>query len=78
MVDFFKFQEHQRSCLPPKLQGKNPPTIDVQKMEAKGSKDSAPDQEEQQEKKKQTRGPKQESEIPNPPSQPAPVVTPRK
>jgi hypothetical protein len=78
MVDFFKFQEHRRSCLPPVLQGKNPPTADVQKMEAKGSKDSGPDQEEHQEKKKQTGGPKQEAEIPNPPSKPASVVTPGK
>jgi hypothetical protein len=78
MVDFFKFQEHRRSCLPPVLQGKNPPTADVQQMEAKGSKDSGPDQEEHQEKKKQTGGPKQEAEIPNPPSKPASVVTPGK
>jgi hypothetical protein len=47
-------------------------------MEAKGSKDSGPDQEEHQEKKKQTGGLKQEAEIPNPPSKPASVVTPWK
>jgi hypothetical protein len=78
MADFFKFQEHRRSCLPPVLQGKNPSTTDVQQMEAKGSKDSRPDREEHQEKKKQTGGPKQEAEIPNPPSKPASVVTPGK
>jgi hypothetical protein len=78
MVDFFKFQEHRRSCLPPVLQGKNPPTTVTQQTEAKGSKDSGPDQEEHQEKKKQTGGPKQEAEIPNPPSKPASVVTPGK
>jgi hypothetical protein len=78
MVDFFKFQEHRRSCLPPVLQGKNPPTADVQQMEAKGSKDSGPDQEENQEKKKQTGGPKQEAETPNPSSKPASEVTPGK
>jgi hypothetical protein len=58
MAHFFKFQEHQWSCLPPVLQGKNPMTPDVQQMEAKGSKDSTPDQEEHQEKKKQTGAPK--------------------
>ena len=47
-------------------------------MEAKGSKDSGPDQEEHQEKKKQTGGPKQESEISNLSSKPASAVTPRK
>jgi hypothetical protein len=78
MADFFKFQEHRRSCLPPVLQGKNPTTPDVQQMEAKGSKDSAPDQEEHQEKKKQTGAPKQEAETPNPTSKPTSVVTPGK
>jgi hypothetical protein len=43
MVDFFKFQEHRRSCLPPVLQGKNSPSADVQQTDAKGSKDSGPD-----------------------------------
>ena len=78
MVDFFKFQEHQWSCLPPVLEGKNSPTTDVHPMEANGSKDLGPDQEENQEKKKQTGGPKQEAEIPNPPSKLASVVTPGK
>jgi hypothetical protein len=78
MADFFKFQENRRSCLPPILQGKNPPTADVQQTEAKGSKDSGLDQGENQEKKKQTDDPKQEAEIPNSPSKPTSVVTPGK
>jgi hypothetical protein len=78
MVDFFKFLEHQGSYLPPVLQGKNPSTADVQKTEAKGSKDSGLDQEEHQEKKKQIGGPKQEAEIPNPLSKTNLVVTSRK
>jgi len=47
-------------------------------MEAKGSKDSGPDKEENQEKKKQTGDPKQELEILNPSSKPTSVVTPGK
>jgi len=55
---FFKFQEHQRSYLPPVLQGKNPPTADVQQIEAKASKYLGPDQGENQENKKKTGDPK--------------------
>jgi hypothetical protein len=50
MADFFKFQEHRRSYLPPVLQGKNTQTTYIQQTEAKGSKDSGPDREENQEK----------------------------
>jgi hypothetical protein len=53
-------------------------TADVQQAEAKGSKDSTPDQEEHQEKKKQTGGPKQEAETPNPTRKSTSVVTPGK
>jgi hypothetical protein len=38
-TDFFKFQEHRWSCLPPVLEGKNLLTTNVQQMGAKGSKD---------------------------------------
>jgi hypothetical protein len=78
MADFFKSQDYLRSCLSPVLQGKNPPTADVQQMEAKGSKDSGPDQGENQEKKKQVGDPKQEVKISNSPGKPASVVTPGK
>jgi hypothetical protein len=44
-ADVLKFQEHQRSCLPPVLRGENPITAEVQQKEAEGSKDSAPRQE---------------------------------
>jgi hypothetical protein len=44
-------------------------------MEAEGSKDSTPSQEEHQDKKEQTGGPKQEVETSNPPSEPTSVVT---
>ena len=47
-------------------------------MEVEGSKESAPNQEEHQEKKEETGGPKQEAETPNPPSEPTLVVTPGK
>jgi hypothetical protein len=47
-------------------------------MEAKGSKDSDPDQEKNQEKKKETGDPEQEADIPNPSNKPAMVVTPEK
>jgi hypothetical protein len=75
---FFQISGTRRSCLPPVLQGKNLSTAHVQKMAAKGSKDSRPDQEEHQEKKNKSRGPKQEAEIPNPTSKPSSVVTPGK
>jgi hypothetical protein len=78
MANFFKFQEHRQSCLPPVLQGKNPTTADVQQAEAKGSKYLTPDQEEHQEKKKQTGGPKQEDETPNPTRKSTSIVTPGK
>jgi hypothetical protein len=47
-------------------------------MEPKGSKDSTPNQEEHQEKKKQTGAPKQEAETPNPTSKSTSIVTPGK
>jgi hypothetical protein len=50
----------------------------VQQTEAEGSKDSTPGQEEHQDKKEQTGGPKQEAETSNPPSEPTSVVTPGK
>ena len=77
-ADVFKFQEHRRRCLPPVLQGENPTTVEVQQTEAKGSKDSAPDQEEHQDKKEKTGGPKQEAETSYPPSEPTSVFTPGK
>jgi hypothetical protein len=57
-ADVVRFQEHRRSCLPLVLQGENPTTIEVQKTKAKGSKSSATDQEEQQDKEEQAGGPK--------------------
>jgi hypothetical protein len=77
-ADVFKFQEHWQSCLPLVLQGENPMTIEVQQTEAEGSKDSSPDQEEHQNRKEQTGGPKQEAETSNPLSEPTSVVTPGK
>ena len=50
MADFFKFQEHWQSCLPQILQGETPNLLVTQKMEAKGSKDSSPNKEKNQEK----------------------------
>jgi hypothetical protein len=47
-------------------------------MEAEGSKDSALDQEEHQDKKEKIGGPKQEAETSNPPSEPTSAVTPGK
>jgi hypothetical protein len=61
-ADVFKFQEHRRSYLPLVLWGENPTTVEVQKTKAEGSKDSTPDQEEQQDKEEQAGGPKQEAE----------------
>jgi hypothetical protein len=76
--DVFKFQEHRWIFLPPVLRGKNPTTVEVQKTKAKSSKDSAPGQEEQQDKEDQTGGPKQEYKASDPPSEPTSVVTPGK
>jgi hypothetical protein len=50
----------------------------VRQTKAESSKDSTPDQKEHQEKKEQTRGPKQEAETPNPLKKPTSVVTPGK
>jgi hypothetical protein len=50
----------------------------VQKTKAEGSKDSAPSQEEQQDKEEQVGGPKQEAEASDPPSEPTSVITPGK
>ena len=41
-ADVLKFQEHWQSCLPPVLWGENPITVEGQKKEAEGSKDSTP------------------------------------
>jgi hypothetical protein len=51
MDDFFKFQEHQQSCLPRVLQGETPKLPITQQKEAKGLEDSSPDKEENQEKR---------------------------
>jgi hypothetical protein len=77
-ADVFKFQEHRRSCLPPVLRGENTTTVEVQKTEAEGSKDSAPGREEHQDKKEKTGGPKREAEMSYPLSEPTSVVTPGK
>jgi hypothetical protein len=50
MADFFKFQEHRRSCRPQVLQGETPKLLVTQQTEAKGSEDSSPKKEENQEK----------------------------
>jgi hypothetical protein len=73
-----RFQEHRRSCLPPVLRGENPMTIEVQKTKAKGSKGSAPDQEEQQDKEEQVGGLKQEAEASSSPSYSTSIITPEK
>jgi hypothetical protein len=65
-ADVLKFQEHQRSCLPPVLQGENPITVEVQLKGAKGSKYSAPRQEEHQDREEKTRSPKPEMKTPDP------------
>jgi hypothetical protein len=66
------------AAFPQYYRGENPTTVEVQQTEAEGSKDSAPDQEEHQDKKEKTGGPKQEAETSNPPSEPTSVVTPGK
>jgi hypothetical protein len=75
-ADVLKFQEHRRSCLPPVLRGENPITVEVQQKEAEGSKDSAPRQEEHQDREEQTRSPKPEMKTPDPPKKQTPVATP--
>jgi hypothetical protein len=77
-AEVFKFQEHRWSCLPLVLRGKNPTTVEVQKTKDEGSKDSAPSQEEKQDKEEKVGGPKQEVEASDPPSEPISVVTPWK
>jgi hypothetical protein len=57
-ADVVKFQEHRWIFLPPVLQGENPTTVEVQKIKVEGSKGSAPDQEEQQDKEEKAGGPK--------------------
>jgi hypothetical protein len=76
--DVFKFQEHRHSCLPPLLRGENPTTVEAKQIEAEGSKDSTPGQEEHQDEKEKTGGLKQESETSDPPSELTLVVTPGK
>jgi hypothetical protein len=75
---FSNFKNINGVCLPPVLRGENPTTVEVQQTEAEGSRDSTPGQEEHQDKKEQTGGPKQEAETSNPPSEPTSVVTPGK
>jgi hypothetical protein len=64
-VDFLKFQEHRRSCLPPVLRGENPITVEVYQKGAKGSKDSAPRKEEHQDEEEQTKSLKLERKTPD-------------
>jgi hypothetical protein len=49
MADFLKFEEHRKSCLPLILHGKTPKLPDTQQVEAKGSNNSSPGKEKNQE-----------------------------
>jgi hypothetical protein len=75
-ADVLKFHEHRWSCFSPLLWGENPITAEVQQKEVEGSKDSAPRQEEHQDREEQTRSPKLEMKTPDPPKKQTPVATP--
>jgi hypothetical protein len=74
-ADVLKFQEHQRSCLPPVLWGENLITAKVQQKEAKGSKDTVPKKEKHQDRGEQTRSLKPEMKTPDPPKKKTLVTT---
>jgi hypothetical protein len=78
MVDFYKFQEHRRSCLPKVLQGKTSKPPGTQQAEAKGSTDASPSKQETQEKTEETETSNQEAEIPNQEEGNPEIVTPGK
>jgi hypothetical protein len=65
MADFLKFEEHRKSCLPLILQGKTPKLPDVQQTEAKGSKNSSPGKEKNQEGTEEKDTSEQGAEIPD-------------
>jgi hypothetical protein len=65
MADFLKFKEHRKSCLPLILQGKTPKLPDVQQTEAKGSKNSSPGKEKNQEGTEKKDTSEQGAEIPD-------------
>jgi hypothetical protein len=63
-ADFFKFHEHRWSCLPQILQGETPNLPITQKMGVKGSKDSSPNKEKNQEKTREAGTPERGAKIP--------------
>jgi hypothetical protein len=65
MVDFYKFQEHWRSCLPKVLQGRTSKPLGTQQAEAKGSTDTNPGKQETRKKTEETETSNQEAKIPN-------------
>jgi hypothetical protein len=65
MVDFLKFEEHQKSCLPLILQGKTPKIPDLQQEKDKGSNNSSPGEEKNQEGTEEWDTSEQGAEIPD-------------
>jgi hypothetical protein len=77
-ADVVLFQEHRQSFLPLLLRGEDLTIAKEKQTEAKGSKGSAPGQEEQQDKEEQVGGQKKEAEASDPPREPTSVITPGK
>jgi hypothetical protein len=65
MVDFYKFQEHRRSCLPEVLQGRTSKPPVTQQAEGEISTGANPSKQEAQGKTEETEISNQEEEIPN-------------
>jgi hypothetical protein len=65
MVNFYKFQEHRRSCLPKVLQDRNSQPSGTQQAEDKSSTCVNPSKQETQDKTEETEISNQEEEIPN-------------
>jgi hypothetical protein len=65
MADFLKFEEHRKSCLPLILQGKTPNLPDTQEAETKGSKNSNPRKEKNQEGTEEGETSEQGAKIPD-------------
>jgi hypothetical protein len=65
MVNFYKFQEHRRSCLPKVLQDRNSQPLGTQQAEDKSLMGVKPRKQETQDKIEETEISNQEEEIPN-------------
>ena len=65
MIEFYKFKEHRRSCLPKVLQGKDSQPPDTQQAEDKSSTGVNPRKQETQDKTEKIEISNQEKEIPN-------------